>query len=137
MRFYSVIIPVYNRPDEVEELLESLTLQTYQQFEVLIVEDGSDRGCKAICEAYQDRLDLHYYYKENTGQGFSRNFGFERAKGDYYIVFDSDCIIPANYFSKVEEHLEREKLDAFGGPDAALDSFTSTQKVASEEGRCK
>jgi glycosyltransferase involved in cell wall biosynthesis len=101
MHFYSVIIPVYNRPQEVRELLESLTKQSYKQFEVLIVEDGSDIRCEDICKSFQGQLDVSYFYKENTGQGFSRNYGFQRAKGDYFIVFDSDCIIPSNYFELV------------------------------------
>jgi glycosyltransferase involved in cell wall biosynthesis len=131
MYFYSVIIPVYNRPQEVRELLESLTKQLYTQFEVLIVEDGSESSCEDICKAFQGKLDLSYFYKDNTGQGFSRNYGFERAKGDYFIVFDSDCIIPPDYFELVEASLGRNPLDAFGGPDAALDTFTNTQKAIS------
>ncbi|MFT6037129.1 MAG: glycosyltransferase involved in cell wall biosynthesis, partial [Marivirga sp.] len=131
MHFYSVIIPVYNRPQEVRELLESLTKQSYKQFEVLIVEDGSDIRCEDICKSFQGQLDVSYFYKENTGQGFSRNYGFQRAKGDYFIVFDSDCIIPSNYFELVEVSLSNTPLDAFGGPDAALDSFTDTQKAIS------
>lgn len=131
MRFYSIIVPVYNRPKEVEELLESLTLQTYKNFEVLIIEDGSTHDCKSIASTFQTKLNLQYFYKENTGQGFSRNYGFERAKGDFFIVFDSDCIIPTTYFEIVEAYLEENKLDAFGGPDAALESFTATQKAIS------
>jgi len=128
MRLYSVIIPVYNRPDEVDELLESLTKQDFKNFEVLIVEDGSDNSCKEICAGYSDRLTIQYFSKPNSGQGFSRNYGFERAKGDYYIVFDSDCIIPETYFSIVDKALDFHNWDAFGGPDDALDSFTVTQK---------
>ena len=131
MRFYSVIIPVYNRPDEVKELLESLTKQTFQNFELLVVEDGSSVRCKEVCEAFSSQLDIQYFYKENSGQGFSRNFGFEKAKGDYYIVFDSDCIIPPDYFEIVDNFLDENQLDAFGGPDAALDSFTIVQKAIS------
>ena len=131
MRFYSVIIPVYNRPDEVDELLESLTQQTYTRFEVLIVEDGSTMTCEHIVQKYTDKLDLTYYFKPNTGQGLSRNFGFERAKGDYFIVFDSDCIIPSHYFAEVEKYLNTHNLDAYGGPDRSHDSFTATQKAIS------
>lgn len=131
MRFYSVVIPIYNRPDEIKELLESLTKQTYTNFEVIIVEDGSKIKCEDICNSFKDKLNLQYFYKENSGQGFSRNFGFEKAKGDYYIVFDSDCIIPKDYFEKVDHFLNENPLDAFGGPDAALDSFTIVQKAIS------
>ncbi|HET8860788.1 glycosyltransferase [Marivirga sp.] len=131
MRFYSVIIPIYNRPDEIRELLESLTHQSFQNFEVLVIEDGSTLRCKEVCDSFSGQLDINYYYKENSGQGFSRNYGFERAKGDYFIVFDSDCIIPSNYFETVDNYLSQNKLDAFGGPDAALDSFTIVQKAIS------
>ncbi len=131
MRFYSVVVPVYNRPDEVDELLHSLTLQTYRNFEVIIVEDGSQKDCKEIVERYSEKLTLSYFYKENSGQGFSRNFGFERAKGEYLIVFDSDCLIPENYFSEVEKFLDHTQLDAFGGPDRAHTSFNTIQKAIS------
>ncbi len=131
MRFYSVVIPVYNRPDEIDELLESLTHQTYTQFEVIIVEDGSSRRCDHIVEKYTDQLAIRYFYKPNTGQGFSRNFGFERASGDYYVVFDSDCLIPDHYFQTINEYLDKDPLDAFGGPDRAQDDFTIVQKAIS------
>ena len=129
MRFYSIIIPVYNRPDEVAELLASLTAQTLKNFEVIIVEDGSTRPCKEVVAGFAGRLDVHYYFKENSGQGFSRNYGFAKARGDYFIVFDSDCLIPANYLQVVEEHLNNDYLDAYGGPDRAAASFTPVQKA--------
>lgn len=128
---FSVVIPVYNRPGEVRELLESLTHQTYDRFEVLLVEDGSDETCEEAAEEFRDSLDLRYFYKENSGQGFSRNYGFERATGNYYVVFDSDCVIPPDYFEKVRDHLEREPLDAWGGPDRAHRGFSRLQKAIS------
>lgn len=133
MKFYSVIIPVYNRPDEVKELLESLTQQSFKNFEVIIIEDGSEKKlkCETICSPFKSKLDLKYFYKDNTGQGFSRNAGFERAKGDYFIVFDSDCIIPPDYFQIVDDYLKSNPLDAFGGPDAAMSNFTPIQKAIS------
>lgn len=131
MRFYSVIIPVYNRPDEIDELLDSLTEQSFANFEVLIIEDGSTDRCEKVVKTYQDRLDISYNYKANSGQGFSRNYGFERAKGDYFIVFDSDCIIPSQYFEIVEQSLNEHSLDVFGGPDKAHKSFTNVQKAIS------
>ena len=131
MRRYSVIIPVYNRPDEVDELLDSLTRQTLKTFEVLIIEDGSANDCKAVVDRYADQLDIQYFFKENGGQGFARNYGFERAKGDYFVVFDSDCLIPANYFEVVEEFLNKHQLDAYGGPDKDHPSFTNMQKAIS------
>lgn len=129
--FFSVIVPVYNRPDEIRELLESLARQTYQNFEVLIIEDGSEHTCKDVVEFFQKRLTVGYYFKENSGQGFSRNYGFQRANGDYYVVFDSDCLIPEHYFQTVYQYLKRHRLDAYGGPDRAHPSFTPLQKAIS------
>lgn len=126
---YSVIIPVFNRPDEIDELLESLTHQTYQDFEVLIIEDGSTISCEPQVESYETRLNINYFFKENSGQGFSRNFGFERATGEWLIVFDSDCIIPPNYFQEVQGFLSVNDLDAYGGPDKAAKDFTLVQKA--------
>lgn len=129
--FFSIIIPLYNRPQEIDELLHSLTKQTYLQFEVLVIEDGSVKDAKAIVERYAGQLDLHYYVKTNSGQGFSRNFGFERARGDYFVIFDSDCLIPEDYLQTVSDYLYEHKLDAYGGPDAAHGSFTPVQKAIS------
>lgn len=126
---FSVIIPVYNRPDEVFELLDTLTDQTYQDFEVVIVEDGSSIDCKTEVDQFTDKLEIKYFKKENGGQGFARNHGFERASGDYFIVFDSDCLIPKDYFEIVNDHLTNHQLDAYGGPDAAHRSFSTLQKA--------
>ena len=129
MAYFSLIIPVFNRPDEVQELLESLTLQRCKDFEVVIVEDGSQVPCDKIVEAYSNRLDIHYYNKPNSGPGASRNYGAERAAGEYLIVLDSDCIIPEGYLDAVKAELEAQPADAFGGPDRAHDSFTPMQKA--------
>src|SRR5690606_5427719 len=129
--FFSIIIPLYNRPQEINELLDSLTRQDYRNFEVLIIEDGSKLQAEEIVKSYQDRLPVRYYYKENGGQGFARNYGFERAKGDYFIIFDSDILLPANYLKIVNQYLESNYVDAFGGPDAAHESFTPVQKAIS------
>ena len=129
--FFSIIIPLYNRPQEIDELLSTLTRQTYTQFEVLIIEDGSKEDARDIVERYSNKLDIRYFYKENEGQGFSRNYGFERAKGDYFIVFDSDCLIPSGYLETVKNYLYEYDLDAYGGPDAAHTSFTPVQKAIS------
>ena len=128
---YSIIVPVFNRPDEVDELLESLLSQEEKDFEVIIIEDGSQVPCKKVCDKYADRLDLHYYYKENSGPGQSRNYGAERAKGDYLLILDSDVVLPKGYIRAVSEELNREPADAFGGPDCAHESFTDTQKAIS------
>ncbi len=128
---YSVIVPVYNRPEEIDELLKSLTRQTYNNFEVIIVEDGSEDRCEHIAEKYSDQLNLRYYYKENSGQGFSRNFGFRQARGGYFVVFDSDCIIPSHYFEAVNRYLRLNDVDCWGGPDRAHPSFSPLQKAIS------
>lgn len=129
--FFSIIIPLYNRPQEIDELLHTLTFQTYTQFEVLVIEDGSARDAREIVEGYRDKLDVRYYFKQNEGQGLTRNFAFRLAKGDYFIMFDSDCLIPADYLEIVHRHLLKHQLDAYGGPDAAHSSFTPVQKAIS------
>ena len=126
---FSIIIPVYNRPQEVDELLESLCHQSLNDFEVVVVEDGSTEKCDTICEKYANRLTLHYYYKPNSGPGPSRNYGAERSQGEYLIILDSDVIVPENYLEIVKEELDREPCDAFGGPDRAHPSFTPIQKA--------
>lgn len=129
--FFSIIIPLYNRPLEIDELLYTLTQQTYLQFEVLVIEDGSKISAKEIVDSYADKLAVSYYYKENAGQGFARNFGFEHAKGDYFVVFDSDCLIPIDYLEIVKNYLLEHQLDAHGGPDGAHSSFSAVQKAIS------
>ena len=129
MPYFSVIIPVYNRPAEVEDLLQSLAEQTYQDFEVYLVEDGSTVRCDEVASRYNGRLDLHYHYKDNEGRSIARNYGIERACGDYFIFFDSDCVIPPQYFETLKAELEKEYVDCFGGPDAASDDFTDVQKA--------
>ncbi len=130
-RFFSAIIPLYNRPDEIAELLESLTKQSYTNFEVVIIEDGSKLDAKKIVDQFSNRLKIQYHFKENGGQGFARNVGFELAKGEYFVIFDSDAIIPSHYFQAVEDSLNTSYVDAFGGPDAAHESFTPLQKAIS------
>jgi glycosyltransferase involved in cell wall biosynthesis len=129
--FFSVIIPLYNRPQEIEELLYTLTQQTYTQFEVLVLEDGSKNDARGIVENYRNKLDISYYFKDNEGQGFTRNYGFARAKGDYFVIFDSDCLIPPDYLEIVKNYLFEHRLDAYGGPDASHKSFTTIQKAIS------
>lgn len=126
---YSVIVPVYNRIDEVDDLLRSLAGQRGGDFEVIIVEDGSTTPCGETVEKYRDALDVKYYYKENEGRSIARNYGLERATGDYMIFFDSDCVIPPDYFIKLDKALTAKSLDCFGGPDAADESFSDTQKA--------
>jgi glycosyltransferase involved in cell wall biosynthesis len=128
---YSIIVPVYNRPDEVDELLESLCSQTLKDFEVVIVEDGSKITCKDVCDKYADILDLHYYYKENSGPGQSRNYGVERAQGEYVIILDSDAVTPTGFMQAIDSELQQQPSDAWGGPDAAHESFSDIQKAIS------
>ena len=130
---YSIIVPVFNRPDEVDELLESLSNQTHRDFEVIIVEDGSTIPCKDVCDKYADILVLHYYAKENSGPGQSRNYGAERANGEYIIILDSDVVLPKGYVEAIDKTLSsaKEEIAAFGGPDAAHPSFTPVQKAIS------
>jgi glycosyltransferase involved in cell wall biosynthesis len=128
---YSIIVPVYNRPDEVDELLESLSSQTLKDFEVVIVEDGSKITCKDVCDKYANILHLHYYYKENSGPGQSRNYGVERANGEYVLIVDSDAVAPAGFMQAIDDELKRQPSDAWGGPDAAHESFTDVQKAIS------
>ena len=131
---YSIIVPVFNRPDEVDELLESLCSQTLKDFEVVIVEDGSQKPCKDVCDKYAGILDLHYYNKENSGPGQSRNYGVERAQGEYVIILDSDVVLPNGYLAAVNSQLSIVNSQfsiAFGGPDASHPSFTPVQKAIS------
>ena len=128
---YSIIVPVYNRPDEVDELLQSLCEQSLKDFEVVIVEDGSQKDCKEVVGRYTDRLDVKYFMKPNSGPGQSRNYGAERAQGDYLLVLDSDVVLPTGYLQAVDDELRRQPADAFGGPDAAHPSFTDVQKAIS------
>lgn len=128
---YSIIVPVYNRPDEVDELLGSLAEQTEKDFEVIIVEDGSSVTCEKVCNGYKATLDIHYFMKENSGPGQSRNYGVARAKGEYVIILDSDVVLPPGYIESVSDELEKAPADAFGGPDKAHSSFTDIQKAIS------
>lgn len=126
---YSVIIPVYNRPDEVGELLQSIACQQFKELEVVVVDDGSSIPCREVTEQYCNALDIYYYYTPNSGPGQARNFGAERSRGEFLIILDSDCILPQGYFEAIEKELRESPADAFGGPDRAHASFTSIQKA--------
>ena len=128
MKKYSIIVPVFNRPQEVKELLDSLCKQTFTDFELLLVEDGSTEPCEFLISNYSNKISIQYFSKLNSGPGDSRNFGMDNATGEYFIFFDSDCLIPSHYFQALNDHLAQHPLDAFGGPDAAHDSFSLTQK---------
>lgn len=128
--YFSIIIPVYNRPVELEELLSSLSKLEYdKEFEIVIVEDGSTIMSDAVCSKFRPQLNINYNYKENSGPGDSRNYGMRVAKGDYFIIFDSDCLIPKHYLNEVEQELSADYVDCFGGSDAAHNSFTNVQKA--------
>lgn len=126
---FSVIVPVYNRIGEVEDLLKSLAEQSCKDFEVVLVEDGSTERCDQVARKYAEKVDVKYFYKENEGRSIARNYGLERAQGDYFVFFDSDCVIPPEYFATLSRYLDENPLDCFGGPDAAHDSFTDMQKA--------
>ncbi|MCQ2096147.1 MAG: glycosyltransferase [Bacteroidaceae bacterium] len=128
---YSFIIPVFNRPDEVNELLDSMLAQSVTDFEVIVVEDGSSVPCESVCDKYAGRLNVRYYFKDNSGPGPSRNFGADKALGDYVIILDSDVVLPPDYLAKVDAELQTESCDAFGGPDRAGEGFTMVQKAIS------
>ncbi len=128
--FFSIVVPVYNRPEEIQELLESLELQQFKElFEIIIIEDGSTISCEPIVDKFKEKLNISYYLKYNSGPGDSRNFGMQLAKGDYFIIFDSDCIIPPNYLTEVSNSLKNDYVDCFGGPDSAHKSFSDLQKA--------
>ena len=128
---YSLIIPVFNRPDEVDELLASLAAQTLRDFEVVIVEDGSEVACEDVVRRHAGRLSVKYYRKENGGPGPARNYGAARSGGEYLIVLDSDCVLPPGYLQAVDDGLRADPCEAFGGPDRAHASFTPVQKAIS------
>lgn len=126
---YSIIVPVYNRPEELGELLQSLAEQTLRNFEVIVVEDGSTLSSEEVANEFSDQLTISYFTKPNTGPGPSRNFGFEKAKGDYFVIFDSDCILPTTYFESVDNFLKQQQVDAWGGPDQGHEKFTPLQQA--------
>lgn len=128
---YSIVIPVYNRPDEVDELLSSLLSQSFQDFEVIVVEDGSKITCREVCDKYTGKLCLSYFMKPNSGPGQSRNYGAERANGEYLLILDSDVVLPKDYLQAIEDELNILPCEAFGGPDASHPSFTPVQKAIS------
>lgn len=127
--FFSVIIPVYNRPEETDDLLQSLLNQIFKDFEVVIVDDGSTQTCEHVVRKFSENLSVNYYYQENKGQGFARNLGMEKAIGNYFVFFDSDCVVPANYLNLLYHTLQTRKLDAHGGPDDAGEDFSEWQKA--------
>lgn len=129
MQLYSIIIPVYNRPDEVDDLLASLTKQTYVHFEVVVVEDGSTVSCRDVVDKYGEKLDIHYYRIDNSGPGMARNWGAEQSRGDYLLILDSDCVLPVAWLEQIHDALKHTRADAFGGPDRAHASFSPIQKA--------
>ncbi|MDT0644353.1 glycosyltransferase [Zunongwangia sp. F363] len=127
---YSFIIPVFNRPQEIRELLKSmLQLEFVSAFEVVIVEDGSDISSEEVVAEFSEKLQIAYYYKKNSGPGNSRNYGMHRAKGNYFLILDSDVLLPPDYLKEVDAFLQNSFCDCFGGPDAAHPSFTDIQKA--------
>jgi glycosyltransferase involved in cell wall biosynthesis len=130
-RLYSFIIPVYNRPGELAELLASIARQTFRNFEVVVVEDGSDLRSDFLVEKYSSEMAIEYIDLMRSGPSRARNVGTLAANGDYYIYVDSDCILPEDYLGKIDRFLETNPLDFFGGPDRASGNFNTTQKAIS------
>ncbi|MDR0295223.1 MAG: glycosyltransferase [Prevotellaceae bacterium] len=129
---YSIIVPVYNRSEELAELLESLVSQEGgANFEVIIVDDGSTSPCAEVVTHYASQMNIYYHYKPNTGRSDTRNVGMQLAKGDYFLLFDSDCVLPPQYFTELEKNLQKNYADCFGGPDTANESFMPVQKAIS------
>lgn len=128
---YSLIVPVFNRPDEVRELLESLSLQTNKDFELVLVEDGSPVPSDKVAKEFEEKVDIRYFFKDNAGPSYARNYGMEKARGAYFVFCDSDCILPSNYFESIERELSSQQTDAFGGPDKAHPDFNNLQKATS------
>ena len=126
---FSIIVPIYNRPDEMAELLDSLTIQTFKDFEVLILEDNSPMKSEEVAKKYIEKLDVHYFFIPGTDRSYRRNYGMQQAKGSYFILFDSDCVIPSGYLDAVNAALEETPADCFGGPDNADDNFSDMQKA--------
>lgn len=131
MCYFSIIVPVYNRPNEVEELLESISSQTFSDFEVIIVEDGSSVKCDEVVRRYESLFNVRYFFKENSGPGDTRNYGSKHAQGTYLLILDSDVILPNTYLEEIYTELQNNPCDAFGGPDRAHESFTPVQKAIS------
>jgi glycosyltransferase involved in cell wall biosynthesis len=129
MMNFSVIVPVYDRPDEIDELLNSLAVQSKKNFEIVLVEDGSSRPSNEVAGKYSEQLQIKYISKPNTGRSDSRNAGIKNASGKYFVFFDSDCIIPSGYFEILEKELKDNYTDCFGGPDNAHESFSDIQKA--------
>lgn len=126
---YSIIVPVHDRPDEIDDLLSCLAEQTFRDFEVIVVEDGSTTGSHDVCKAYGQRLTISHYDKDRSGPGPSRNYGCRRASGDYFIFLDSDCTVPRHYLTAIDDAVTKRHLDAWGGPDRIHDSFSAMQKA--------
>ncbi|MEW7290460.1 glycosyltransferase [Aquimarina sp. 2304DJ70-9] len=130
--YFSFIVPVYNRPNEIDELLESMMAMDYAKpYEIVIIEDGSSDTSEHVVKEYKDELSISYYQKLNTGPGDSRNYGMRKAKGDFFIILDSDVILPKNYLSKVDDFLSKNFVHCYGGPDDAHKNFTNLQKAIS------
>jgi glycosyltransferase involved in cell wall biosynthesis len=127
--FFSIIIPVFNRPDEIRELLESISSQTFRDFEVLVIEDGSNLRAEEVCKEFSDQLSIRYSFQKNAGQGFARNYGMKQAQGEFFVILDSDVLLPEQYLQVLFKAIRNRKLDAFGGPDAADSNFSALQKA--------
>lgn len=127
----SIIVAIFNRKEELTELLNSLSEQTDKDFEVIVVDDGSSVDLLPVVEDFQSRLDIQYFKKENSGPGLSRNYGAERAKNEWLVFLDSDVEVETDYIQSIKRNLLKNPTDAFGGADKADEGFSPLQKAIS------
>ena len=127
----SIIIAIFNRKDELFELLNSLIAQTDKNFEVIIVDDGSFVDLLPTVETFKEMLNIQYFKKPNSGPGLSRNYGANRAKNDWLVFVDSDVIVEKDYIENIKKNLEKTDCAAFGGADKAHKGFNLLQKAIS------
>ncbi len=126
---FSIILPTYGRPEEVTAFLESICRQNYQDFEVIIVDGTPNDVLHPVIDKFRKQINLTYFHERGLGASESRNLGCKKAKGDFVVFIDSDCIVPEDYLVKINAFLKKNKADAFGGPDAAAPDFTVQQKA--------
>jgi glycosyltransferase involved in cell wall biosynthesis len=131
MKTISIIVAIFNRKDELTELLTSLSVQTDKDFEVIIVDDGSPVELLPTVNSFNELLEIQYFKKENSGPGLSRNYGAERAKNDWLVFVDSDVIVEKDYLENIKKNLENTDCAAFGGADKAHEGFSILQKAIS------
>ncbi len=104
-------------------------MQGSSTYEIVIVEDGSTISSEEVISEYASKLNILYLKKQNTGPGDSRNYGMQKANGSFFLILDSDVVMPAHYLAAVDAYLDQNQVDCFGGPDAAEENFSAIQKA--------